>query len=201
MARLTSGATSMSYRTSSSSRGCATCGGGSYHPSAPPPAVYDPCAGGLAPSAVSRERGCGCGCSGGGACSCTKAVARTRTYDSAKCPTFAVSCETKLALRDCAKVALCDLLRCVSETLCPDGEFDLSRFEKHEIAPGGIGDAGGTDAVATPRPSLQTELINCVGQALCTFMHCVPQALCPEPCALPAPVDCLPCDYAVEVVR
>lgn len=111
----------------------------------------------------------------------------TRTYDSAQCPTFAISCETKQALRDCAKVALCDLLRCVSEALCPDGKFDLDQFKAKN-------DDG------TTKRSLQTELINCLGQAACSFMHCVPEALCPEPCGA-APVECLPCSYAVEVVR
>jgi hypothetical protein len=186
---------------SGSTRGCGSCGGGSYHPPAVAPSSCDPCAGGLTSSASRREASCGCGRGGGCSCGSTAMVRAapawaTRTYDREQCPTFAISCETKQALRDCAKVAFCDLLRCVSETLCPDGQFDVERFSTKPppvIVPGG-------SAATTPQRTLQAELLNCVGQALCTFMHCVPQALCPEPCDR-APVDCLPCGYAVEVLR
>lgn len=157
----------------SSSRGCGSCGGGSYQPPEPPPPVYDPCAGGLTTSARARE----CACGGG----CGTRVPRTRTYDREQCPTFAISCETKLAVRDCLKDALCELLRCVSDTLCPDGRFDIETLRGSE--------------------TLREDLINCVGQAACTFMHCLPDALCPEPCETTVPVDCLPCGYAVEVVQ
>jgi hypothetical protein len=192
----------MAYRSSSSSRGCGTCGGGAYQPPATTPPVYDPCAGGLTSSATRREASCGCGCGGGGSCSCgtSKAMVRvpaTRTYDSAACPTFAISCETKQALRDCAKTALCDLLRCVSEALCPDGQFNLDRYK----TPAPVVDDNGNPTTPPAPHSLQTDLLNCLGQAACSFMHCVPEALCPAPCDAPAPVDCLPCSYAVEVVR
>ncbi|MEZ4399299.1 MAG: hypothetical protein R3B06_04725 [Kofleriaceae bacterium] len=150
-------------------------------PTSPPVTSYDPCAGGLALTAPTREAGCGCGCGGAGGCR-TGASAPTRTYGD--CPPWKPSCETQTAVRDCAKVALCDLLRCVSETLCPDGQFDVANFQ--------TGNGG--------RP-LGEQLVNCLGQALCSFMHCLPEALCPEPCAPATPVDCLPCGYAVEVVR
>jgi hypothetical protein len=179
----------------SSSRGCGTCGGSHSQPTSPPAPVYDPCAGGLVRTAATRERGCGC--AGGGSCGCSpNRSPATKTYDRDQCPTFAISCETKQALRDCAKVALCDLLRCVSDTLCPDGTFDASRFQKTAVVdppPGGV--------AAPVEPPIGTQLLNCFGQALCTFMHCVPEALCPEPCATTAPIDCLPCGYAVEVSR
>jgi hypothetical protein len=159
---------------SSSSRGCGSCGGGTYQPPAPTP-VHDPCAGGLTVHGRPKEKACGCR-------SCRGTAPVARNYHKADCPTLAISCETKQALRDCAKVALCDFLRCVTETLCPEGDFDLDVLRKND--------------------KLGDELINCVGQLACSFLHCVPEALCPEPCdELPAPIDCLPCDYAVEVSR
>lgn len=159
-----------------SSSGCASCGGSHRLPE-PPPTPIDPCAGGLAPPPRPHDS-CGCG----GTCSSCKQ--RTRTYDAEQCPTFAISCETKLAVRDCMKLALCDFLRCLSDTLCPDGKFDSDVFD------------------TSKNPDLVKQLVDCVGQLACTFMHCVPDALC-EP-AHPPPtkvIDCLPCDYAVEVVR
>ena len=177
---------------SSSSRGCASCGGGSYTRSPSPPTSRAGCGCGCGGSCGGSCGGGSCGCGGGKAMVATRAqpIAQTRTYDAARCPTFAMSCETKQALRDCAKVALCDLMRCVSEALCPDGKFDLSRFQDPATPP------------AAPRPpSLRDELLNCVGQAACSFMHCVPEVLCPDGCDARAPADCLPCGYAVEVVR
>jgi hypothetical protein len=107
----------------------------------------------------------------------------TRNYNKEDCPTWAISCETKQALRDCVKVALCDFLGCLAETLCPDGKFDLDALKERN-----------------KEQELQTELINCVGQLACSFMHCIPDALCPETCETATPVDCLPCGYAVEVL-
>lgn len=165
-----------------SSRGCGTCGGS--HPVSTPPSTPSsaPCGTGLGAPSRSSE-GCGCG----GSCGCKSGAKSTgeyqssRTYDSEKCPTFAISCETKTALRDCAKDALCNFLRCLADTLCPDGRFDSDVFND---------------------PTIGKQLVDCVGQLACTFIHCVPEALCPPVReALPAPIDCVPCDYAVEVSR
>lgn len=164
-----------------SSGNCGSCGGHHHPPPALPPAPSDPCAGGLVSSAAPRETGCGCGGRCGGRCAA--GAARPRTYGN--CAPWRPSCETQDALRDCVKVALCDLLRCVSDTLCPDGVFDMANFR----------DRGDDE------PSVGEELVNCFGQALCSFMHCLPDALCPEVGPGRAPIDCLPCDYAVEVVR
>ncbi len=154
-------------------------GGGSY---TPPPAAppVDPCRGGIPPVAPSREPSCGCGCGG-----CHSCKPPTRTYDSAACPTLAISCETKTALRDCLKVALCDFVKCVTDVVCPTGKFDSNVFNN----------------AATSQ-----QLVDCVGQLACSFLHCLPDALCPPPCEPespppPAAVECLPCDYAVEVLR
>jgi hypothetical protein len=169
------------------SRGCASCGGGT-RTTQPPAPTYDPCANALPPVARPPESSCGCG--GKSSCGC-KTAAPAKTYDSEQCPTFAISCETKTALRDCVKTALCDFLRCMSETLCPDGRFDINRFQ-----------SGDSEADRQAQKQLQTDLINCVGQLACSFMHCLPDALCPPACEQPAtPIDCVPCDYAVEVVR
>ena len=165
------------------SGGCGSCGGGSYTAVAAPP-VNDPC-GSQFPLARPKEKGCGCG-KKNGVCRCrvarpTRAPAsKPRNYKSQDCPTFAISCETKQALRECVRTALCDMLRCLSETMCPDGKFDINTLQGN--------------------PQLRKDLINCLGQAACSFMHCLPEALCPEPCEPAAPVDCLPCGYAVEVL-
>ena len=167
----------------SSTYGCGTCGGSHRTPAAPTP-TYDPCAGGLA----APSRGCGCGGrGGGGGCGCRGASStkpRARTYDKEQCPTWQVSCESKQALRDCTREALCGLMRCLAETFCPDGTFDLKEIQER----GKDGEWG-------------YQLINCLGQAACTFAHCVPDALCDAPCDAPPVIDCLPCGYAVEVRR
>jgi hypothetical protein len=129
-------------------------------------------------SAPTPTKECSCGRSHG--CSCGTQLTPTRTYEREKCPTFAISCETKTALRDCFKVALCDFMRAVSETLCPDGRFDSNVFND---------------------PELGKHLIDDVGQLACSFIHCVPDALCGPTCEAKPVIDCEPCDYAVEVQR
>ena len=145
------------------------------------------CGGGTSTS----SNGCGCGCTpqtcgcGCGArpttCGCGSGLPATRTYDSALCPAFAISCETKTALRDCVKVALCDFMRCIADTFCPGGRFDSDVFND---------------------PNIYKELVDCVGQLACSFVHCVPDALCGPECSTTPTNDCQPCcDYAVEVQR
>lgn len=151
----------MSY--SSSSNRCGSCGGSSYRPPASSTPTYDRCAGGLSMTARPQEK------------------SPSKNYNKEDCPTFAISCESKQVFRDCAKTALCEFLRCVTETLCPDGKFELETLRDNK--------------------KLGEELINCVGQLACSFMHCVPDALCPEPLETPTPIDCLPCGYAVEVLQ
>jgi hypothetical protein len=171
----------MAHSHSSSSRSCGACGG-SYSPPSPQPQPYDPCGTAMVPTKP-KEASCGCG-KRGGACSCKtgrKKAPAPRNYQRADCPTFVISCETKQAVRECARTALCDFMRCLSETLCPDGKFDIERLSGND--------------------QMRTDLINCVGQLACSFIHCLPDALCPEPCEPAAPVDCLPCGYAVEVLR
>jgi len=169
-----------SYSTTASRGGCGSCGGShATPPPAPPP--YDPCAGGIRPAARATERCSGCG-GGGGGCSCGSKS--TRTYDREQCPTFAISCETKNALRDCVKVALCDFARCLADALCPDGRYDSAIWQGQK----------GEDT--------QKKLNDCIGQLACSFLHCLPDALCPpEDCVPPPPVECLPCGFAVEVQR
>jgi hypothetical protein len=170
----------MAHSPSNRSRGCGSCGGS--HPSpAPTRLIFDPCGSNLAISRP-QEKSCACG-KRGGVCRCNtrpKPAPRPRNYNREDCPTFAISCETKQALRECARTALCDMLNCMSEALCPDGKFDIEHLRSNS--------------------ELRTDLINCVGQMACSFMHCLPEALCPEPCEPAASPDCLPCGYAVEVL-
>lgn len=137
-----------------------------------------PCAGvAQPPPAATSTPSCGCGCSG-----CSSCAPATKTYDSSQCPTWAISCETKSALKDCVKQALCDFARCVTDTLCPGGRYDPQVLRSDET---------------------RQELADCVGQLACSFLHCIPDALCPpDDCATPqVPADCMPCGYAVEVLR
>lgn len=149
----------MSY--SSSSNRCGSCGGSyrSATSSATTTTTYDRCAGGLRMTAQPKE------------CTCQQA-------DQEDCGLFSMSCETKRALRDCAKTAFCEFLLTLSEALCPDGKFDVEYLSKEKRLP--------------------RALANSVGQLACSFAHCVPEALCG---AGEKADDCLPCDYAVEVVR
>lgn len=170
---------------SHSSRGCASCGGTSYRPPAPSVPTYDRCIGGLSAPPAAKEAPCGCQRGGSSARPTPGSAAPTKNYNKDDCPTWAISCETKQALRDCARTALCDFLECLAETLCPDGKFDLEQLKERN-----------------KDRELQTELINCVGQLACSFMHCLPDALCPpDACEAETPVDCLPCGYAVEVLQ
>lgn len=180
MAR-TNGATTMANGTSS--RGCGSCGGNHRTPSPTAP-TYDPCGGGL--SATSRGCGCGGRCGGGGGCGRTAMTRRAapRTYDREQCPTWDISCESKQAMRDCAREALCGLMRCLAETFCPDGRFDIDEIQER-----------GKDG------EWVKQLINCVGQTACTFAHCLPDALCGPSCDASPVIDCLPCGYAVEGSR
>lgn len=162
--------------------GCGCKSAASPPPAAPP--TYSPCSGGLPPAPPAPEPPCSCG----GGCTCHAAPAG-KTYDSSECPTFAISCETKQALRECVKVALCDFARCATEALCPDGRY--------QPAPPEIDATTGQPVVDRTQ-----NLIDCIGQLACSFLGCLPEALCPPPCPPPAAEpDCLPCDYAVEVRR
>jgi hypothetical protein len=183
----TSGGTTMATTTTAltTSRprtgGCG-CGGAKAAPApAPVPRtpVSDPCSPcvGTAPPPPTPTASCACGCGG-----CASCVPATKTYDSSQCPTWAISCETKAALKDCVKQALCDFARCVTDTLCPGGRYDPKVLQNKDV---------------------RQELADCVGQLACSFLHCVPDALCPpDDCAPPqVPSDCMPCGYAVEVLR
>jgi hypothetical protein len=167
-------------RTRPAAGGCG-CGTPKPKPSKPaPPSLADPCAGGI-PRSTRPPEVCG-GCGGCSAHGCQCGGPRpTKTYDN--CPPCRISCETKDALRECVKVAVCDFLRCFADTFCPDGEYDPKIFASDKFG----------------------ELLKgCFGQMVCSIAHCIPEALCPEPEECPPPAvapDCLPCGFAVENPR
>jgi hypothetical protein len=107
----------------------------------------------------------GCGCSGCG-CGCT-------TSDPDRNP-FLPSRQTQEALAQCIKQAVCDVLTCLEEAICPRGE-------SREI-----------------RQLTTRSLENCLLTALCSFARCVPKAICPPKVATCTVIDVLPCDFAVE---
>lgn len=80
-----------------------------------------------------------------------------------------------MKLRDCLKIAFCELLKTYAARL-------------PACQPSSISTTASPIAAA-----LQT--------ALCAFLKCAPEALCPTTpvdCGPKVPMSCLPCDFAVE---
>jgi hypothetical protein len=131
--------------------------------------------------------GSGCGCNG--RTSCTDCIPRGRPAAEAcgctcgtctpppeSCDPWTPSCATRNRLRACLKDILCELLLCV-EQACKGGKLD--------------------------RAALRA----CFGDLFCRLLRCLREAICPPPAPCPpaleppAPMDCLPCSYAVEDPR
>lgn len=129
--------------------------------------------------------GCACGgarSSGGGCARCGGGGVRhfppARYNEDGSCaPITSISCDTRWRVRECFKVAFCDLLRCLGDQLCDEnGRFD-----------------------ETNKPDFGA----CLETFVCSVVTCLPDAICPPPersCAAPRPV-CAPasddCNYAV----
>lgn len=120
-----------------------------------------------------------CGCGGGASCGCGGgggyAFPPARRNEDGECASlFQISCETKWRLRECFKQSLCDLLRCLGEELCEDGQI-----------------ATGT----------KPDLGKCLEGFVCSLVDCLPEAICPPPppstvCITQEPRDC-DCNFAV----
>lgn len=132
-------------------------------------------------SAAHAASGCGCGSSGGcdcgkgSSCSCgghgTHVFPPARYEEDGSCGNWlTVSCETRWRVRECFKIAFCDLLRCMGEELCEKEERNLSDC---------FGD-------------FLCSLLTCLPEAICP-----PPDTC-EPCCHPAghAIDCH-CNFAV----
>lgn len=131
--------------------------------------------------------GAGCACggagrSGGGCARCggggVRHFAPARYNEDGSCaPVTSISCDTRWRVRECFKVAFCDLLRCLGDQLCDEtGRFD-----------------------ETHKPDFGA----CLETFVCSVVTCLPDAICPPPersCAAPRPL-CAPdsddCNYAV----
>ena len=90
--------------------------------------------------------------------------------EAGKCKSvFSISCETQWRLRECFKVAFCELLRCLGDELCDDGTF---------------------------APKQERDFGRCLEGFACTLIACLPEAICPtvnqEICVMP--IDALSCD-------
>lgn len=113
----------------------------------------------------------GCQTCGGSATSRDFAPARRKADGSCEKIT-SISCDTQWRVRECLKVAVCDLIRCVGEELCDeDGQFAQS-----------------------------PDLGACLERFVCSIVTCLPEAICPPPereeaCCPPA-IDC-DCNFAV----
>jgi len=133
-------------------------------------------------SAAASYRSVGCGCGGRSGCA---RCARLRQFAPARydadgrcAPVTDVSCDTRWRVRDCFKVALCDLLRCLGEQMCDEnGRFDTVNKPDYGA---------------------------CLETFVCSIVSCLPDAICPPPqracCPAPDP-GCGPasddCNYAV----
>ena len=118
---------------------------------------------------------CGCGSSGCGGCGSggPRTFPPARYEEDGSCsPLFDISCETRWRVRECFKIAFCDLLRCLGEELCEDGQF-----------------------------AEDPELGACLERFVCSILTCLPEAICPsggeEICCLPADTVSCGCNFAV----
>ena len=116
-----------------------------------------------------RRQGRPCGCGGRRAPSPPPVAAPA----DAPCPNpFVPSCDTRNALAQCLKVAICDFLWCFEQRVCESGKPDFK-----ELGP---------------------TLIQCLGTFLCSAARCIPETLCPPPegeCEVPL---CMPAGFATE---
>jgi len=84
-----------------------------------------------------------------------------RYTDEGECESiFQVSCETKWRIRECFKVAFCDLLCCVGEQMCDDGQLQ------------------------------DAQLGDCLESFVCSFITCLPGAICPPEAPACKPTGC-----------
>jgi hypothetical protein len=130
-----------------------------------------------------RQPGCpSCGGSSSNSCTCHSAGGSrqfppARYKDDGSCASvLKVSCDTQWRIRECLKIALCDLIRCLGTGLCEDGKF-----------------------ASSPDPDYFT---NCLEGFACSLLACLPDAICPPP--LPPEICCEPlqlascdCNFAV----
>ena len=81
-------------------------------------------------------------------------------------------------VKDCVRVAFCDLVWCVLGLVCVDGKFNRAVFDDERI---------------------MDQLADCLMEFVCSLLRCIAVALCP-----PETPTCLPetanCDFAVEEV-
>jgi hypothetical protein len=140
---------------------------------------------GSAAGKAAMASACSCGgarSSGGGCARCGGGGVRhfppARYDEDGSCaPITSISCDTRWRVRECFKVAFCDLLRCLGDQLCDEnGRFD-----------------------ETNKPDFGA----CLETFVCSVVTCLPDAICPPPersCAAPRQV-CAPasddCNYAV----
>lgn len=129
--------------------------------------------------------GCACGgarSSGGGCERCGGGGVRlfppARYDEDGRCASITdISCDTRWRVRECFKVAFCDLLRCLGDQLCDEnGRFD-----------------------EVNKPDFGA----CLETFVCSVVTCLPDAICPPPersCVAQRPV-CAPafddCNYAI----
>jgi hypothetical protein len=125
--------------------------------------------------------GCGCGsasgATSGGSCGCAACgghadyqFSPARRDADGKCVSvLKISCDTGWRVRECLKISICELLRCVGDEVCDNGQF-----------------------AANP------DLKGCLEGFVCTLLTCLPEAICPTPPQVNCHPALLPddCNYA-----
>ena len=123
--------------------------------------------------------GCGCGRGGTPACTCGDGGARdfppARYKADGSCESFFdISCETRWRVRECFKVAFCDLIRCFGDEMCDEnGQF-----------------------------ASKPDFVACLERFVCSVLTCLPDAICPPPDCKPVACvtvakACDDCNFAV----
>jgi hypothetical protein len=99
------------------------------------------------------------------------------------CEPWTPSCETRNRLRTALREAVCDVLACFEQAVCPAGTLDPAALAQW-----------------------QTHLARCFADVFCKLLRGLREAICPPPPVVTPPsvapaIDCLPCSYAVEDLR
>lgn len=121
------------------------------------------------------------GCGGGGQ---EMHFPTARYRDDGSCaPLGEISCETQWRIRECFKVAFCDLLRCMAEEFCEDGRFVTN---------------------ADNNVNREPDVGRCLEGFVCSILTSLPEAICPPPpkqtssCCPPGSAQDCRCNFAVE---
>jgi len=126
----------------------------------------------MAQPAMARRPSCGCGRPGCEYCEKNHSFAPARVDKDGDCePWFSISCDTRSRIRECFKIAFCDMLRCLGDEICDEN----CRFAENP------------------------DVMRCLESFVCSLLGCLPDAICPP--NKPEPTYCLPAPCAPDCRR